>query len=163
MRRLLIVLLVLLTPAFAADRPNFSGFWKLNVEKSDFGPQTPPHSAEYVVRHIGATLSFNYSQDGNTTRVDITPDNEERITGTTEETATWTRAHWSDGVLVLESRERKRFGTQGATGTTWTSTWALSADKQELIITRTLRSGGEEAAQKVVYDRQPLPAPSKQQ
>ena len=155
--RSIIVCFVLLAIACAFAQPNFSGIWKMDPTKSDWGPQTPPQSADYVVRHIGSKISFNYTQDGNVTRVDITPDNEERITSTTEDTAVWTRAYWSENVLVLESRERKRFGTQAATGAGWTSRWSLSEDGKELIIERTIRNNSGEATQRMVYTKQPLP------
>lgn len=129
----------------------------MDPQKSDWGPQITPESVEYVIRHVGATIAFNYTQDGKTSRVDIVPDNEERITDTTDETAVWTRAHWSGDVLVLEARVRKRYGTQGATGPSWTSRWTLSEDGKELIIDRTLRAQGEEANQHLVFERQPLP------
>mgnify|MGYP005826976301 CR=1 FL=1 len=142
----------------AAETPNFSGIWNMDAAQSDFGPQEPPQSSEYVIRHVGSKLSFNYSQDGKTTRVDITPDNEERITSSTEEFNTWTRAHWSGRMLILESRERRKSGTQAATGAGWTSCWTLSADRNTLTIERTVRSGAYEAKQKIVYLRQPIPA-----
>jgi hypothetical protein len=160
--RLIIICLFLTVLSFAATPPNFSGIWKMDPGKSEWGPQTPPNSVEYVIRHLGAKISFNYTQDGNTSRVDITPDNEERITSTTEENATWTRAYWSGNVLVLEARERKRFGTQANSGPSWTSRWSLSPDGQEFIIDRTLRSGGEEAVQHIVFARQPIPPKGQQ-
>jgi hypothetical protein len=140
-------------------QPNFSGIWKLDADKSDFGPQPQPNEAEYIVRHVGSKLSFNYIQDGNISRIDITPDNEERITNTNEETAIWTRAYWSGSALVFESRERKRYGTQGATGAAWTSRWTLSPNGQELIIDRTLKNGEAEVSQHIVYSKQPLNRP----
>ncbi len=158
MRRTLILVLFLMAIANAADKPNFSGIWKLDPAQSDFGPQTPPNDAQYVIRHIGSKLSFNYTQDGNTSRVDITPDNEERITSSTADFNTWTRAYWSGNTLVLESRERRKFGAQPATGAGWTSRWSLSTDGKQLIIERTIRNGIAEANQKLVYGRQPLPA-----
>jgi hypothetical protein len=161
--RLLATCVLLLTLSFAATQPNFSGIWKIDPQKSDWGPQPAPASVEYVIRHIGSKVSFNYTQDGKTSRVDITPDNEERITNTTDENATWTRAYWSGSVLVLEARERRRFGTQSATGPTWTSRWSLSDDGQEFIIDRTLRSAGQEAVQHLVFARQPLPTKNQQQ
>ena len=156
MRNLRALLLLLITMPLFAQTPNFSGIWKMDPTQSDFGPQTPPASAEYVIRHIGSRISFNYTQDGVTTRVDIMPDNEERVTSSTEETNMWTRANFSNGVLVLESRERRKFGTQPATGTGWSSRWALSEDGKQLIIDRTLRSANAEAHQKVVFVRQPI-------
>src|SRR3954447_6187962 len=117
LRHVLLAFLLLSATLAAAARPNFSGFWKLDATQSDFGPAAAPQSAEYVVRHVGSMVSFNYTQDGQTSRVDITPDNEERVTSQSDETAIWTRAYWSGDVLVLEARERRRFGTQAATGT----------------------------------------------
>jgi hypothetical protein len=135
----------------------------MNPEKSDFGPQTPPQEAEYVVRHVGATIAFNYTQDGKTNRVDLTPDNEERITSTTSETAVWTKAYWSGSVLVIESRERKRYGTQSNVGVSWTSRWSLSQDGQQLVIDRKIHTVDGDVAQKVVCDKQPLKKESSQE
>ena len=165
MRRVFLVPVFFIAVGLAAvSQPNFSGIWKLDPTKSDFGPQTVPNEAEYIVRHIGSKLSFNYIQDGNISRIDVTPDNEERITNTNEETAVWTRAYWSGNILVFEARERKRFGTQGATGANWTSRWTLSPSGSELIIDRVLRNGETEVVQHMVYSKQPLkPSQTSQQ
>jgi len=155
--RLLVMAIVLIaSQCLAADTPNFSGIWKMDPARSDFGPQTPPESAEYVVRHVGATISFNYTQDGKTMRVDLIPDNEERISSTTAETAVWTKSYWSGSVLVIESRERQRFGTQAGTGIGWTSRWSLSPDGKELLIEKKLHTSDGEFTQKVVFVKQPL-------
>jgi len=148
--------MALVAVGMAAQTPNFSGIWKLDLEKSDFGPQTPPQTAEYVVRHVGATVSFNYTQDGKTSRVDLTPDNEERVTSTTAETAVWTRAYWAGTTLVIESRERKRYGTQANVGVGWTSRWTLSPDGQELLIERKIHTSDGDIDQHVVCVKQPL-------
>jgi len=123
---------------------------------SNFGEQTVPEKAEYTIRHVGSKVSFNYEQDGALSRVDLIPDNEERITSTTDETAIWTRAHWSGPVLVIESRERRRYGIQTATGSAWVSRWSLSPDGQQLIIDRTIHSSVYETKQRVVFVKQPL-------
>jgi hypothetical protein len=154
--RFLLIPILFSIACIAAETPNFSGIWKMDLSRSDFGPQTAPQSAEYVVRHVGATIAFNYSQDGKTSRVDLTPDNEERVSSTTSETAVWTRAYWSGNVLVIESRERKRYGTQGTTGVSWTSRWSLSSDGHELNIDRKIRTTDGEIVQHVVCVRQPI-------
>jgi hypothetical protein len=159
---LVLICLFLVTLSSAAMQPNFSGIWKMDAEKSDWGPQSAPVSVEYVIRHVGSKISFNYTQDGKTSRVDITPDNEERITSTTEENATWTRAYWSGDTLVLEARERKRFGPAANLGPSWVSRWTLSPDGQQFIIERTIRNAGEEAAQHLVFSRQPIPPKGQQ-
>ena len=156
-RLLLIPIVLFIVVCAAADTPNFSGIWKMDAARSDFGPQTAPQSAEYVVRHIGATIAFNYTQDGKTVRVDLTPDNEERITSTTEETAVWTKCYWSGPVLVIESREKQRFGTQAASGIGWVSRWSLSADGKELTVEKKIHTADAEFTQKVLFVKQPLP------
>jgi hypothetical protein len=105
---------------------------------------------------VGATISFNYTQDGKTTRFDLTPDNQERITSTNDETAVWTKSYWSGGVLVIESRERQRFGIQAGIGMGWTSRWTLSPDGHELLIDRKLHMPDGEVNQHVVCVKQPL-------
>jgi hypothetical protein len=152
---LLLTLCITFVSAFG-QTPNFSGIWKMNPELSDFGPQEVPMSAEYVIRHVGGKVSFNYKQDGAISRVDLIPDNEERITSSTENTAVWTRTHWSGQTLVIESRERRKFGIQGATGTAWTSRWSLSPDGKQLIIERTVHNNLYEAKQRIIYLKQPL-------
>jgi len=155
-RWLLLAIVFFAAHSWAAETPNFSGFWKMDVSKSDFGPQTSPQSAEYVIRHVGATISFNYTQDGKTSRVDLTPDNEERITSTTEETAVWTKSYWSGSVLVIESRERKRYGTQAGIGVGWTSRWSLSPDGQQLLIERKIHTPDGDIDQHVVCVKEPF-------
>lgn len=159
--RLLLIPFLLIATVLAAQTPNFSGIWKMNLEKSDFGPQTPPESAEYVVRHVGATIAFNYTQDGKTTRVDLIPDNEERITSETDESAVWTKCYWSGNVLVIESRERGRYGAKAVSGIGWTSRWSLSPDGHELLIERKLHTPEGDVSQRVICDKQPLKNTSK--
>ena len=44
MIRVLAVLLLAVGSLSAADRPNLSGTWKANLDKSDYGPVPPPTS-----------------------------------------------------------------------------------------------------------------------
>ena len=57
----------------AADKPNFSGDWKMNAAKSDFGPLPPPTSLTRKITHAEPSLSIVEEQqsalgDQNTTR-----------------------------------------------------------------------------------------------
>ena len=47
------------TLATAADKPNFSGSWKMNAEKSDFGPIPPPEKLERTIVHEDPKLNVN--------------------------------------------------------------------------------------------------------
>ncbi|HLJ51595.1 MAG TPA: hypothetical protein VKU01_36565 [Bryobacteraceae bacterium] len=44
MKRILVLALLLAAVSFAQTKPNFTGTWKLNVSKSDFGPLPAPES-----------------------------------------------------------------------------------------------------------------------
>jgi hypothetical protein len=138
-------------PAPAAVRPNFSGYWKMDPKKSDFGGMGGPVSAEYVIRHVGSKLVFDYTQDGRTSRVEIIPDADERVTESAGEIETLTRAYWSGPVLVIEARQRPRSPSTPAVK--WTSRWSLSEDRQMLTIERHISTPVGDSDQKVVFRR----------
>ena len=137
-----------------AGRPNFSGIWKMDPESSQFGPAAAPQSAQYTIRHLHATLTFDYTQDANTTRVEITPDNEERMTDEVGEMQTWTRAHWEGGELVLEARQKYRQPREGAPPVRWTSRWSLSPDRKVLTIRRRILTPSGPFEQVLVFRKQ---------
>ncbi len=137
-------------------RPNFSGIWKLDPTSSQFGSVPPPLSAQYVIRHLHATLAFDYTQDASTTRIEITPDIEERMTDEVGELQTWTRAYWEGPELVLESRQRYRQPDAGAPPMRWISRWRLSPDRKVLTIERRILAPRGPVEQTLVFRRQPL-------
>ena len=51
----LLIIAGLASMAFAADKPNFSGDWKLNAAKSNFGPIPPPTSYTRKIAHAEPT------------------------------------------------------------------------------------------------------------
>jgi len=146
---------LLLSLAAAQTRPatNFSGYWKLNSEKSDFGGAPPPDSAGYVIRHIGAKLAFDYTQESKTTRVEITTDGQERMTDTNDDAEVWTRSFWEGRVLVFEARQKAR-PAHPAPGIRWTSRWKLSSDGQTLTIERLITAPQGQLNQILVFDRE---------
>jgi hypothetical protein len=147
--------LLLATAAAAQTKPtpNFSGYWKLNLEKSDFGEAPAPDSAGYVIRHIGGKLAFDYTQESKTTRVEITTDGQERLTDSNDEGEIWTRAFWEGPVLTFEARQRPRPG-HPASGIRWTSRWKLSADAQTLTIERQITAPQGQLNQTLVFNRE---------
>jgi hypothetical protein len=48
----------------AQAKPNFSGDWKLNVDKSDFGPMPPPTTMTQKIDHADPDLKVSTSQSG---------------------------------------------------------------------------------------------------
>lgn len=55
---------LLAIPAMAAGKPDFSGEWKLNVDKSNFGPMPPPTSMTRTIEHKDPDLNMVTSQSG---------------------------------------------------------------------------------------------------
>jgi hypothetical protein len=51
------------TPATAGAKPNFSGTWKLDVSKSDFGVLPPDNSRTYVIEHAEPVIKIAVSMD----------------------------------------------------------------------------------------------------
>jgi hypothetical protein len=54
----------LLGVAQAADKPNFSGDWKLNAGKSDFGPVPAPATYTRKVTHAEPSITIDNTQTG---------------------------------------------------------------------------------------------------
>jgi hypothetical protein len=59
--RILVATLALSLGCFAQSKPNFSGTWKLNVSKSDFGMLPPPDSRTDVIEQTGDMIKDNVS------------------------------------------------------------------------------------------------------
>jgi hypothetical protein len=57
-------LLLAAVSIFAADKPNFSGEWKLNVDKSTFGPMPPPTSQTMKLDHSDPNVTSTTDTDG---------------------------------------------------------------------------------------------------
>jgi len=148
-----LALLALAAAAQTRPTPNFSGYWRLNLEKSDFGGAPAPETVGYVIRHIGAKLTFDYTQESKTSRVEITTDGQERMTDSNDEAEVWTRAFWDGPVLVFEARQKAR-PAHPAPGVKWTSRWKVSADGQTFTIERQIKAPQGQLTQTLVFSRE---------
>jgi hypothetical protein len=59
----IVVLGVLATSLAAQSKPNFSGSWKLNIAKSDFGVLPPSNGRTDVIDHQDPSLKDTVSDD----------------------------------------------------------------------------------------------------
>jgi hypothetical protein len=127
MKRLLSALF-LIAVAVAADKPDFSGKWKMSPEKSKFGPAPPPTSMTLVVDHKGPDITVQQSSTG--------PDGEQNITSKYSTKGKETinslmgnevksTAAWEGKTLVIRS-------TLDGGVVKFLSKWTLSADGQIL-------------------------------
>jgi hypothetical protein len=133
--------------------PNFSGNWKMNLEKSQFGGMPRPDSVEYKIRHSGANLSFDFVQDGKTTHLDFITDGQERATESTPDAEVMTRVFWAGPALTFESRVKARPAHQ-AEALRWTSRWQLSPDEKSYAMQRHFVTADGEVDQTLIFDRQ---------
>jgi hypothetical protein len=125
------------TLALAADKPNFSGDWSLDVDKSNFGPMPGPATMTRKVDHSDPamkvteattggpqgdqTLTMNYSTDGKETTNEL-------MGAPVKATASW------DGSALMI----KMAANFGGTDITITDKWTLSADGKVLTDLRHL-------------------------
>jgi hypothetical protein len=155
-RRYTAVLLLMVAATALAQtpaKPNLTGTWNMDLEKSSFGGLEAPLSARYLIRHLGSKLEMQYEQDGKITRVDVTPDGEEHVLETGPDTENLARVYWSGAVLVFEGRIRP-MTSSNALPVKWTSRWTISADKKVLTIDRHIAAEQTSVDQKVVFEKQ---------
>jgi hypothetical protein len=116
--------------AVAADNPDFSGTWKLDPDKSAFGPMPPPTSLTLVIDHkepaVSASQSSTGPQGDQNTTSNYSTDGTETVNNFMG-TEVRSKAHWEDKTLVIES-----ILDPGGSAVKLTSKWSLSDDGSTL-------------------------------
>lgn len=136
----------------AQSKPNFSGTWKLNVAKSDFGVLPPSNGRTDVIDHQEPNLTDSVSDDGaqgqQNYTLSMTTDGKEAINkpGGLDMKST---AAWDANNLVVNAKLQ----FQGSDVSIKT-TWALSDDGKTLTENVHLESPMGETDQKMVYEKQ---------
>jgi len=119
--------------AMAADKPDFSGDWKLDVDKSAFGPMPPPTSMTRKVDHKDPDLTVTSSTSGPQGDQNMTAkystDGKETINSLMGNDVK-SKAAWEGKVLVISST-----GNFGGSDFKFTQKWALSDDGKTLTDT----------------------------
>lgn len=146
--------------ASVAPSTDFTGDWKINVEKSDFGMLFAPKAAAVKIAQEGATIrlaeSATNAQD-ETNRVEST-----LTTDGTQCSGTLIATHypvtgvmaWSNGSLTFDGG-----GSSGEVNFKVHEEWALSADKATIIITRHFSSDRGNTDQTLVLEKQLVAKP----
>jgi hypothetical protein len=126
MKRVMSTLLVIAAAAYAADKPDFSGTWKMDPDKSVFGPTPPPTSMTLIVDHRDPDISVNQSSTGPEGDQNISSkystDGKETVNNFMG-TDIKSKAHWDGKVLMIDSSL-----DAGGTPVKVTSKWSLSDD-----------------------------------
>jgi len=166
-RRFLLISFVIALPlitAVAQQKPDFSGTWKLNVAKSEFGMLPPPTSRTDVVKHKEPSISVDVTQESAEGKqqytVNYTTDGKEVVNqmGPREVKSA---AKWSDNTLTISSK----FNYNGADVNAELS-WTLSSDGKVRTVNIHYESAMGNTDQKFVFEKQesgaaPAPSPAK--
>lgn len=134
------------------SRPNFSGTWVMNPEKSDWAEMKPPDTMRYVIRHTGGSLTLISTQDSVTKRLEITTDGQERMTEEDAESEILARVYWDGKTLVWQGRRRAKPAHQ-IDPLSWTSHWSLSEDGKTLTVKRQITVVQGTLDQTIEFDR----------
>ena len=150
MMRFVFVAALLAAGAVAADKPDFSGEWKINMAKSDFGPAPPAPSFIIRVTHAEPSLTIVQEhgiEDDNSTRA-LTVGGKE-IAFQSRGADVTTKVVWEGGALVFSSN------VKGADfEVLQKSTWSLAGDGNALKIVEHGQTPGGDYEMILVFDRQ---------
>lgn len=150
---LLCVLVVLTLAALAAQaKPNFTGEWKMQPAKSEFGPMPPPQSITQKIEHKDPDLKVSATQVTDQgefkSETKFTTDGKEctnEVRGNPmKSTVTW------DGDAL---KFKTKLNFQG-NDVNISDTWALGEDGKTLTVSRHFATSQGEFDAKVVYEKQ---------
>jgi hypothetical protein len=135
-----------------AAPPDFSGDWKLNTAKSDYGPIPAPEVMTRKIKHADPSLAYTTYQKGEqgevTTDIKYTTDGKPTVnklpTGDAKGSAKWD----GDKLIVDSTRE-----TQG-TELKFHETWELSEGGKVLTVSNHITVPQGEFDVKLVFDKQ---------
>lgn len=127
---------------FAADKPNFSGSWEIDVSKSDFGGSPPPDSFKRKIEHSEPSLILTDEQ--------VSPLGAEKAvrkytTDGKEISYQWmggdvkSTAHWDGNAMVIVGKV-----DVGGADIIVSGTLTLSADGKTLTESDKILAGGNE-------------------
>ena len=143
---------VLFAGALVAAQPNFSGEWKMNVAKSDFGPVPAPEVFTRTIKHADPSIEYSTRQKGEqgdvTTEIKYTTDGKPCVNKINGSDAKGT-AKWDGDKLVVES-VRDFQGMQ----LTSKETWTLSDGGKTLTINNHISVPQGEFDMKLVLEKQ---------
>ncbi len=142
----------LAVPSGAIAKPNFSGDWKINIEKSDFGAIPAPEKMERTITHEDPRLKFKTVQSGPqgevTTEMAYTTDGKPSTNKTPRGEVTGT-ARWDGETLAIDTKRE----VQGME-ITLVERWTLSEDGKILTINNKVTTPQGEFDIKVVLEKQ---------
>jgi hypothetical protein len=133
MKKLMTTLFVIAAAAnmaMAADKPDFSGNWKMDADKSTFGPMPPPTSLTAKIAHKDPDISIEVTQSGaqgdQTSTMKYSTDGKE-TTNSMMGNDVKSKANWDGKTLVVVSN-----ANFGGADVKLTNKFSLSEDGKTL-------------------------------
>ncbi len=151
-RGIFILITVLVLASGLAAKPNFTGDWKLNPAKSDFGQFPAPSKLTMSIGHDDPNLKVSTSMAGDygefTWEAAYTTDGKECINKMRDNESKST-VTWDGDILLINTKT-----SFGGNDMTISDKWTLSADGKTLTIDRKFASSQGEMVQKIAMDKQ---------
>ncbi|PYV36974.1 MAG: hypothetical protein DMG06_29265 [Acidobacteria bacterium] len=153
--------LICLNVAWAQDeKPNFSGTWKLDKEKSEMGTSEGGGRSwgrmfdSLVIEHKEPKLSIKRkmhlpSGDERTVESKYTTDGKNNSNEGFRGMTSNSKTHWEDGKLITESTMETQMGTMETR-----EIRSLSADGKTMIVEMITKGGRREGTRKLVFNKQ---------
>ena len=150
--RLIPILLIFASLSVAANRPNFSGDWKMNPDKSQFGQLPRPVEYERKIDQKDAVIHMSVrqvTQTGDQT-VNLTLRTDGRETSNVSPTGeAKTTGRWIGRDLQLTTTRQVEGGEAVSQ-----DTWSLSADGKTLTCVTLMKTPRGNIEVRMVLDRQ---------
>jgi hypothetical protein len=146
-------LLFLAASASAQGKPNFSGDWKLNASKSNFGQMPAPTSLTQKITHADPSLKVQTAQSGDFGDINsdfsFTTDGKECQNAIGDMFKMTSTVKWDGDILLFDSK----MDIQG-NAMSGTDKWSLSPDGKTLTVQRHFVSPMGEGDAVIVLDKQ---------
>ena len=141
----------LLSASPALAKPDFSGSWKIVMDKSDFGPLPPPEKLEQVVDHKESDVKVALTQVGQQgeVKVEFNYSTEHETENKFRNALMKSNAKWDGDKLVVVSKMELQ-GNE----IVLQDTWSLADEGKTLVLDRKFASPQGEIEMKHVFTRQ---------
>lgn len=138
--------------ALAADTPNFSGTWKMNMNKSDMGQMPLPDKYEMTITHQEPEIkavTVTVGQMGERKSETVYKTDGTETTNRMGQNESKSVAKWEGKVLSIVTK-----GSFQGNSVEIHTKWSLSDDGKTLTMDQTFKSDMGEMASKRVLDKQ---------
>jgi hypothetical protein len=150
------VLLTVTAAVAQTATPNFSGTWKLDLAKSDFGPIPPPESIVMVIDHKDPALKISVTQksqmgdaSNDSTYTTDGKDNVNKMASPAGDMDVTSQTKWKGQSLTTSRTIQAQGMTIGVD-----ESWDLSADGKVLTINRQLKTPQGDFSTKLALNKQ---------